>query len=337
MLSWAPALRLKAALVALGVQLALASHQVDYQAACEAAQAGACAVGPEDELSARDEADARLLEVTLLQEQSTLRLQRKALGEAGGEAEQEQPFWERLAAKRRAQAQQEQAAAQKEQQSQQEFQQAQQTQDAQMQSAPPPLQAINRFLQRNVTTRMNVDLPLAIKNKGMDPVPQLTQKQNLNVNNLSGMSTINITSFWLTSVELGLNASGLGGTAHFELRAEIPQMQAQISRHGVMGGEQTYQLALNGAQVTAYLTGVVGLVNGTTLVAQSIQSNVKAVLKSTGVTGDGPQFLVGKLDQVVHGEQEDIQAKLAEHVQRGLDHAFSKLLPMPLDMNMSSS
>jgi len=252
-------------------------------------------------------------------------LQRRAQATAGAEADEDQgPLarWE------------ERLKAQEAQQQEQQPQQQPQQQQSQGQggsgssggggggSAPMIMEAINGFLAENVTNKLKEILPLVIKTRGYDPVSTLVEKTNLNIKELTGMSSIEVKSFKLIDIEILLNNSGLGGSATFALVAEIPQMKAQVSRVGNFGLEQAYTLSIPGTGVAISLTGHVALQDGK-IGIESVSPMASITLPQMSVTGDG-----------VNEDVATIQQKMSVKIGAALSKAFEKMLPMSMNMTL---
>jgi len=261
----------------------------------------------------------------LLQRQAVAGTDRAASGDESS-VDDSQPFWRM---KERMQ--------EEEQQQQQQQQQQQHQQQQQQQQGPEPelTKAINEYLHKNVVSMLNEGLPEMVKNQGLDPMPQVVQEDRLMVTALTGMSAIKVEAFALKSMTLKLDTSSFTGSASFGLRAAIPAMTAKVSREGMLGLGQHYQLSVAKASLAMGLEGSLSLREGKVHIGHASAPKSSVQFSSMHLTSqDAPRFELRRLTRQVEDAQQAIQGKVAADLKKAVLGHLSKMLPISLNLTM---
>merc|ERR1712151_390657 len=133
------------------------------------------------------------------------------------------------------------------------------------------------------------------------------------VTDLTGLSAMKVLNLSLTNVDMSITSAGLKGNANFQLSGGIPQLKAQLGRHGMLGNEQTWTIDMPQVKLTWGISGTVKLGGGSGLeIAAITVPDSQLQFKSMQiVSGNGPLFTEGMMNELLDSEAPKIKAGLA--------------------------
>lgn len=198
------------------------------------------------------------------------------------------------------------------------------------------LEAVNNFLAKTVTPKLTSGLSALIKENGDDPMASVANLKGLDVVDLTGLSTLNVSSLTVGSIGLGISlASGTSGSVTLSTSASVPTLQAKAQRFGLLGKAQAYGLSIPGVTFYATITGIASMVNNS-LAISAIQVQALYV-NIPGISVDvqhGERYVEKDMSAGLNAHKGSMATAVANKLKLRLQERFDKLLPIPLNLTL---